>query len=194
MTWQNSAITITTLLPIVGALGVLLVPMGDDRLVKGIGLGVTGVCLALAIAIAATYDYSASCAAPPCLQFVLNVSWIPVIGARYHVGIDGISMPLYILTFALGFLCAVYTGRYVPEPGRIKAFVALTLLLITGMAGTFISFDLIQFFLYSLFGSVFRLLGFLALYFAGPVDPATGKHTFDLVTLTAWGGARTSNP
>ena len=200
MTWQNSAITITTLLPIVGALGVLLVPKGDDRLVKGIGIAVTGVCLALAIAIAATYDYSATCAAPPCLQFVLNVAWIPVIGARYHVGIDGISMPLYVLTFLLGFLCAIYTGRYVPEPGRIKAFVALTLLLITGMAGTFIAFDLIlffvfwelvlvpmyfligvwgsanrqyasiKFFLYTLFGSVFMLLGFLALYFSGPVD------------------------
>src|SRR5881296_1396925 len=103
MTWQNSAITITTLLPIVGALGVLLVPRGDDRLVKGIGIAITG-----------TYDYSATCATPPCLQFVLNVQWIPVIGARYHVGIDGISMPLYILTFLLGFLCAVYTGRYVP--------------------------------------------------------------------------------
>ncbi len=148
MTWQNSAITITTLLPIVGALGVLLVPRGDDRLVKGIGIAITGVCLALAIAIAATYDYSATCAAPPCLQFVLNAQWIPVIGARYHVGIDGISMPLYVLTFLLGFLCAIYTGRYVPEPGRIKAFVALTLLLITGMAGTFIAFDLILFFVF----------------------------------------------
>src|SRR6476661_3756854 len=143
MTWQNSAITITTLLPIVGALGVLLVPKGDDRLVKGIGIAVTGACLALAIAIAATYDYSATCAAPPCLQFVLNAAWIPVIGARYHVGIDGISMPLYVLTFLLGFLCAIYTGRYVPEPGRIKAFVALTLLLITGMAGTFVVFGAI---------------------------------------------------
>jgi NADH-quinone oxidoreductase subunit M len=216
MTWQNSAITITTLLPIVGALGVLLAPRGDERLVKGIGIGVTGVCLALAIAIAATYDYSATCAAPPCLQFVLNVAWIPVIGARYHVGIDGISMPLYVLTFLLGFLCAIYTGRYVPEPGRIKAFVALTLLLITGMAGTFVAFDLIlffvfwelvlvpmyfligvwgsanrqyasiKFFLYTLFGSVFMLLGFLALYFSGPVD-AAGQHTFDLAALTAFG-------
>src|SRR5213596_236567 len=207
MTWQNSAITITTLLPIVGALGVLLVPRGDDRLIKGIGIAITGVCLALAIAIAATYDYSATCATPPCLQFVLNVQWIPVIGARYHVGIDGISMPLYVLTFLLGFLCAVYTGRYVPEPGRIKAFLALTLLLITGMAGTFVAFDLIlffvfwelvlvpmyfligvwgsanrqyaaiKFFLYTLLGSVFMLLGFIAMYFK------SSPHTFDIIAL-----------
>src|SRR4030095_4849660 len=135
MTWQNSAITITTLLPLVGGLAVLFVPRGQDRLVKGIGIAVTGVCLVLAIAIAATYDYGTGG-----YQFVLNTSWIPVINARYHVAIDGISLPMYVLTFALGFLCAVYTWRYVPEPGRSKAFVALTLLLITGMAGTFISF------------------------------------------------------
>ena len=122
-----------------------------------------------------------------------------MIGARYHVGIDGISMPLFVLTYLLGLLCAIYTYRYVPQPGRTKAFVALTLLLITGMAGTFIAFDLIlffvfwelvlvpmyfligvwgsanrqyasiKFFLYTLFGSVFMLLGFLALYFNGPI-------------------------
>jgi NADH-quinone oxidoreductase subunit M len=218
MTWQNSAITITTLLPLVGGLAVLFVPRGQDRLVKGIGIAVTGVCLVLAIAIAATYDYGAGG-----LQFVLNTSWIPVINARYHVGIDGISIPLYVLTFALGFLCAVYTWRFVPEPGRSKAFVSLTLLLITGMAGTFISFDLIlffvfwelvlvpmyfligvwgsanrqyasiKFFLYTLFGSVFMLLGFLALYFSSPPDPATGQHTFDIVSLTAWGGSGASH-
>ena len=212
MTWQNSAITITTMLPVVGAIAILFLPKGQDRLVKGLGIAVTGVCLALAIAIAATYDYGAAG-----YQFVLNVTWIPVINARYHVGIDGISMPLYLLTFAMGFLCAIYTGRYVPEPGRVKAFVALTLLLITGMAGTFIALDLIlffvfwelvlvpmyfligvwgsanrqyasiKFFLYTLFGSVFMLLGFLALYFNGP--EVAGKHTFDLVTLTAFGAS-----
>jgi NADH-quinone oxidoreductase subunit M len=92
----------------------------------------------------------------------------------------------------------------------------MILLLETGMAGTFVSFDLIlffvfwemvlvpmyfligiwgssnkeyasiKFFLYTLFGSVFMLLGFLALFFSGPVD-ALGKHTFDLTVLTAFG-------
>ena len=132
---------------------------------------------------------------------MLNVRWIPAIGARYHVGIDGISLPLYVLTFLLSFLCAIYTWRYVPDPGRTKAFLALMLLLETGMAGTFIAFDLIlffvfwemvlvpmyfligiwgsanrqyasiKFFLYTLFGSVFMLLGFLAMYFRGPAPP-----------------------
>jgi NADH-quinone oxidoreductase subunit M len=207
MTWESSAITITTLLPIAGALVIILVPKDRDRMVRGLGILFTGAALVLSIAIAIGFDYGTDG-----LQFVLDVSWIPAIGARFHVGIDGISMPLYVLTFLLSFLCAIYTWRFVPEPGRTKAFLALMLLLETGMAGTFIAFDLIlffvfwemvlvpmyfligiwgsanreyaaiKFFLYTLFGSVFMLLGFLGLYFSGP-DP----HTFDLVKLTEFG-------
>jgi NADH-quinone oxidoreductase subunit M len=207
MTWDSSAITITTLLPVLGGLVILLVPRDRERMVRGLGILFTGAALVLSIAMAIGFDYGTDG-----LQYELDVNWISAIGARYHVGIDGISMPLYVLTFLLSFLCAVYTWRFVPDPGRTKAFLALTLLLETGMAGTFIAFDLIlffvfwemvlvpmyfligiwgsanreyaaiKFFLYTLFGSVFMLLGFLALYFNGP-DP----HTFDLVKLTAFG-------
>jgi NADH-quinone oxidoreductase subunit M len=207
MTWENSAITITTLLPILGGLVILFVPKDRDRMIRGLGILFTGAALVLSIAIAMGFDYGTHG-----LQYELDVNWISAIGARYHVGIDGISMPLYVLTFLLSFLCAVYTWKYVPDPGRTKAFLALMLLLETGMAGTFIAFDLIlffvfwemvlvpmyfligiwgsanreyaaiKFFLYTLFGSVFMLLGFLALYFQGP-DP----HTFDLTRLTAFG-------
>jgi NADH-quinone oxidoreductase subunit M len=203
MTWENSAITITTFLPILGALVILLVPKERDRLVRGLGIVVTAVALVLASALAIGFDYGTDG-----LQYVLDVRWIDAIGARYHVGIDGISMPLYVLTFLLSFLCAIYTWRYVPSPGRTKAFVALMLLLETGMAGTFISFDLIlffvfwelvlvpmyfligiwgsanreyaaiKFFLFTLFGSIFMLLGFLGMYFSGP-EP----HTFDMLKL-----------
>ena len=207
MTWENSAITVTTLLPILGALVILFVPKDRDRMIRGLGILFTGAALVLSIAIAMGFDYGRDG-----LQYELDVNWISAIGARYHVGIDGISMPLYVLTFLLSFLCAIYTWKYVPDPGRTKAFLALMLLLETGMAGTFIAFDLIlffvfwemvlvpmyfligiwgsanreyaaiKFFLYTLFGSVFMLLGFLALYFTGP-DP----HTFDLTRLTAFG-------
>ncbi len=209
--WQQWAITITVFLPIVGALVILLVPKEQDRMIRGLGVVVTGLAFISSLAIAAGFDRARS----DQLQYVKDVEWIPVIGARYHVGIDGISMPLFLLTFLLGLLCAIYTARYVPAPGNTKAFVALTLLLITGMAGTFIAFDLIlffvfwelvlvpmyfliaqwgsanrqyasiKFFLYTLFGSVFMLLGFLALYYNGPV--IDGKHTFDLTAITAFG-------
>jgi NADH-quinone oxidoreductase subunit M len=207
MTWENSAITITTLLPVVGGLVIAVMPKDKDRTIRLLGIVVTGAALVLAAAIAIGFDYGRGG-----LQYVLDVSWISVIGARYHVGIDGISMPLYVLTFLLSFLCAIYTWRFVPDPGRTRAFLALMLLLETGMAGTFIAFDLIlffvfwemvlvpmyfligiwgsanreyaaiKFFLYTLLGSIFMLLGFLAMYFEGP-DP----HTFDMVRLQEFG-------
>src|SRR5687767_1097404 len=202
MTWESSAITITTLLPIAGALVILLVPRDRERMIRGLGILFTGAALVLSILMMIGFDYGTDG-----LQYELDVNWISAIGARYHVGIDGISMPLYVLTFLLSFLCAVYTWRFVPEPGRTKAFLALMLLLETGMAGTFIAFDLIlffifwelvlvpmyfligiwgsanreyaaiKFFLYTLFGSVFMLLGFLAMFFRS--EP----HTFDIVQL-----------
>ena len=210
MNWQNSAITITTLLPLLGALVIVLVPKDKDRLVRGLGIFFTGAALVLAVAIAIGFNYSQGAT----LQFTANTSWISAIGARYHVGIDGISMPLYVLTFLLSFLCAIYSWKYVPSPGRTKAFLALMLLLETGMAGTFIAFDLIlffvfwelvlvpmyfliaiwgsanreyasiKFFLYTLFGSVFMLLAFLAMYFRGPAP-----HTFDMVALSKFGAS-----
>src|SRR3712207_856120 len=205
MTWENSAITITTFLPLAGALMILFVPRDRDRMIRGLAIAVTGVALVLAIAIAVGFDYGTDG-----LQYELNASWIEAINVRYHVGIDGISMPLYVLTFLLAFLCAIYTWRFLPEPGRPKVFVSLMLLLITGMAGTFVSFDLIlffvfwelvlvpmyfligiwgssnreyaaiKFFLFTLFGSIFMLLGFLGMYFRSDVG---GQHTFDMLEL-----------
>ena len=216
MTWENSAITITTLLPLAGALLIVLMPSSKDRLIRALGIVITGAALVLAVAIAIGFDYGAR----EGLQFTLDARWIDAINARYHVGIDGISMPLYVLTFLLSFLCAIYTWRYVPDPGRTKAFLALMLLLETGMAGTFIAFDLIlffvfwelvlvpmyfligiwgssnreyaaiKFFLYTLFGSVFMLLGFLGMFFRSDIDPGPAVvHTFDILQLQDLGAA-----
>ena len=206
------ALTLAVFLPTVGALVIALVPGDRDRLVRGLGILFTAVPLVIGIALLFGYDFSAPGAfgdgsAGQALQYEVNASWISVIGARYHLGIDGVSLPLLELTLLLGFLCMVYTWRYLPEPGRPKAFVGLMLLLQTGMAGTFVAFDLvlffvfwelvlvpmyfliglwggpnreyaaIKFFLYTLFGSVFMLLGFLAMYFRA--DP----HTFDMIAL-----------
>jgi len=206
MTWENSAITIATFLPLVGALVIALVPKEREETVRALGIVFTGAALVVAILIAGGFDYGGRSG----LQFELDARWIPAISARYHVGIDGISLPLYVLTFALSFLCAVYTWRFVPKPGKTKAFLALTLILETGMAGTFIAFDLvlffvfwelvlvpmyfligiwgsanreyaaIKFFLYTLFGSVFMLLGFLGMFFRSDV---AGQHTFDILKL-----------
>ncbi len=201
--WEKWAVTLAVFLPTLGALVIAVIPGTMDRLIRALGILFSGAALVVGIAMLFGFNYGAHDG----LQFEQNVSWISTISARYHVGMDGISLPLFELTLLLSFLCAVYTWRILPPPGRPKAFLALVLLLETGMAGTFIAFDLvlffifwelvlvpmyfligiwgsanreyaaIKFFLYTLFGSVFMLLGFLAMFFKSQ------PHTFDIVQL-----------
>ena len=220
MSFDDWAVSLAVFIPLVGALVIALVPRGRDRLVRALGIVFTAVPLAIGIGILVGFDFGASGAfgaaeARNTLQFGVNLPWISAIDARYFVGMDGVSLPLFELTLLLSFLCMIYTWRYLPEPGRPKGFVALLLLLETGMAGTFVAFDLvlffvfwelvlvpmyfliglwggpnreyaaIKFFLYTLFGSVFMLLGFLAMYFNA--EP----HTFDLIALQQAGFDRT---
>jgi NADH-quinone oxidoreductase subunit M len=220
MSFDDWAITLAVFLPALGAMVVALVPGDRDRLTRGLGILFTALPLAVGVVMLFGFDFDASGAfgaaeARGALQYAVDLPWISVIDARYFIGLDGISLPLFELTLLLGFLCMIYTWRYLPEPGRPKAFVALLLLLQTGMAGTFVAFDLvlffvfwelvlvpmyfliglwggpnreyaaIKFFLYTLFGSVFMLLGFLAMYFRA--EP----HTFDLIALQGAGFDRT---
>jgi NADH-quinone oxidoreductase subunit M len=205
--WEKSAITLAVFLPTAGAILIAFLPKSQDRLIRAMGILFTGAALGVGIAMLFGFDFGGAGG----LQFEVKASWISAINANYHVGIDGISLPLFELTLLLSFLCAIYTWKVLPEPGRPKGFLALMMLLETGMAGTFISFDLvlffvfwelvlvpmyfligiwgsanrqyasIKFFLYTLFGSVFMLLGFLALFFN------SNPHTFDIVELSRQG-------
>ncbi len=130
------------------------------------------------------------------MQFVENVRWIQTLGANYHVGIDGISLLLVMLTTLLGPLAVLSSWDAIEN--RVKEFYVFMMLLQTGMLGVFISLDFflfyvfwevmlvpmyfiigvwggpqklyaaIKFFLYTLVGSVLLLLGILALYFNYP--------------------------
>ncbi|MEX0952290.1 MAG: NADH-quinone oxidoreductase subunit M [Nitriliruptoraceae bacterium] len=185
------ALVVALFLPLAGAGLIALLPGDLDRMIRRTAVWLTGVPFALVVAIAAGFDYSRSGE----LQFVTDVPWIPAINARFELGIDGISMPLFFLTYLLTFLCAIYTTKHLPAPGKPKAFLALMMLLQTGMAGTFVAFDLVlffvfwelvlvpmffmigmwggprreyasvKFFLYTLFASIFMLVAFLAIYF-----------------------------
>ncbi len=200
--WEKSAVSLATFLPAAGAVLIVLVPASRDKLIRALGILFTGAALGVGIAILFGFDFGRSG-----LQFQVDNNWISTIHARYHMGVDGISLPLFELTLLLSFLCAIYTYKVLPDPGRPKAFLALMMLLETGMAGTFVAFDLIlffifwelvlvpmyfliavwgssnrayasiKFFLYTLFGSVFMLLGFLAIFFR------SNPHTFDIIQL-----------
>jgi len=145
-------------------------------------------------------------------SFEESAEWIPSIGAKYHLGIDGISLLLVMLTTFLGMIAILSSWSAIHE--RTKEYYILLLLLQTGMIGVFVSLDFflfyvfwevmlvpmyfligvwgsdrrlyaaIKFFLYTLAGSVVMLLAILALYFYAPV-PAGGTRTFDVPTLLA---------
>jgi NADH-quinone oxidoreductase subunit M len=195
-------------LPIAGAVVLGLIPKGREALLKTLALLTTLATTAVGVYLLADFDYGAASR----LQFTADEKWIPVIDSRYHIGIDGISLPLLILSIVITLLCVVYSWDHFPEPHNPKAFLILLLVLETGMNGTFAAQDLIlffvffelvllpmyfmigvwggpnrqyaaiKFFLYTLFGSALMILSFLALYFKG-------GQTFDIPELIAQGSA-----
>jgi NADH-quinone oxidoreductase subunit M len=205
MSWEESALTITVFLPLVGAGIIALIPSEREESARPAALIVSAIAFALSLIILAGYDFGARG-----LQYEINYPWLSVISANYHLAIDGVSLPLFVLSYLLTFLCSIYAFAHLEDPGKPKAFLALMLVLQTGMAGTFIAFDLVlffifwelvlvpmyfmigiwggprrqyaavKFFLYTLFGSVFMLVAFLAIFFTLPA----ADRTFDIVRLT----------
>jgi NADH-quinone oxidoreductase subunit M len=219
-TWGLSA---AVFLPLAGAVVMMALPrrVAAERFVFFLAGISSGLPLLAVIALAMRFKFGSSA-----MQFEVDASWIPTIGARYHVGLDGISFALFLLTFLVTFLCVVYSMQFLPEPRNPRAFLALLLLLTTGMAGTFVALDLvlffifwelvlvpmyfliavwgsparreyaaIKFFLYTLFGSIFMLLGFIALYLRSDIQPGPAVvHTFDILKLSELGLAGAWSP
>ncbi|MEU6545871.1 NADH-quinone oxidoreductase subunit M [Streptomyces sp. NPDC046859] len=170
------------------------------------GVTVTGVVLAAAIVLAFGFDHDQ----PSKMQASTDISWIPALDVRIHLGVDGISLPLLVLTALLTFLCALYSYFKTPSGPTPKAFVALLLLLEGGTLATFAVLDLLLFFLafetvlipmyfliarwggegraaaawkfilYTLLGSVVMLLGLLLI--------GLKAGTFDMVALATDNG------
>src|SRR5439155_20074116 len=194
--------------PVLGAVLVALIPRRLETEIKSLALLSTLASAGLGVYLLAQFDYGKTSK----LQFAVDRSWIDVISSRYHVGLDGISLPLLALSMFISVLCVVYSWDHFPEPHNPKAFLILLLVLETGMNGTFVAQDLIlffvffelvllpmyfmigvwggpnrmyaaiKFFLFTLFGSALMILSFLALYFKG-------GETFDIPKLIASGGA-----
>jgi len=218
MNWFDSwAMTLTVLIPAVGAVALLLIPRAEEKAIKQVALLATLATFAATVAIGFRFKYDHGSG----LQFDVDKRWIDVINSHYHVGIDGISLPLVLLSAFITVLCVVYSWNHFPDPYNPKAFLALVLILEVGMNGTFIAQDLIlffvffeivllpmffmigvwggpnreyasiKFFLFTLFGSALMLLSFLALYFKVDVNPNVAgiQHSFDMVLLTKAAGA-----
>ncbi len=198
--------------PLLGAVAALLpAPPGlkgksPDQAVLRHGVTVTGAILLAAIVLALGFDHDH----PSRTQATTDISWIRALDVRIHLGVDGISLPLLVLTALLGFLCALHSYFKTPSGPSPKAFVALLLVLESGTLATFAVLDLVLFFLafetvlipmyfliarwggegrraaswkfvlYTLLGSVVMLLGLLL------VGVKAG--TFDMVALAADNG------
>src|SRR4051812_9651640 len=191
LTNHNWVLSVGAFLPLAGVLVMMFVPKSEEMTHKVIAL-VTAIAT-LGVGIYTVSEYATGTASGK-LQFFADVNWIPVIHSRFTVGLDGLSMPLYILSMVVTLLVMIYSWDHVPSPGNPKMFLILMLVLQTGMAGTFIAQDLIlffvffelvllpmyfmigvwggeqrqyaslKFFLYTMFGSALMLVSFLALF------------------------------
>jgi NADH-quinone oxidoreductase subunit M len=185
----------------------LFVPPQDIRMIKGIAIVFTSLAFVISLVVLSNFV-----GGTPKMQLVEYASWIPSIGVAYFLGVDGISILLVLLTTLLSIIVIFCSFADIEE--RQKEYYVCLLFLETGMLGVFMSLDFflfyifweimlvpmyfligiwghgrrlysaIKFFLYTLFGSVFMLLGILALYFLnGNPDYGTGELTFNVMTL-----------
>ncbi len=136
---MNHLITAVLALPVLGALAVALLPKGEDRLAKGVGLAFAGLEFVISLPLATGFV-----AGRAGMQFETNLPWIDAFGIRYHVGIDGFSLWVVLLATLLTPICIWGAWRSVEHRGR--EFVASMLMLETGMIGALVALDLVLFF------------------------------------------------
>lgn len=197
--------------PTVGA--AVVVALRHDRAARLVGTVAAGLTLLATLPLVAGHDdggvgTDSTPAVRPWHQ--VDLPWVPGLDLRFHLGVDGISWPLVVLTALLTLLCCGYTLGRVPSGGSGRALVALLLLVEVGILGTFLALDLVLFFvffevvllpmyaiiagwggpdrhraarkfaLYTLFGSVLLLVGVLVV--------VTTAGTADVVALTGGTG------
>ena len=196
-------LTVTTFLPLIGVVVLLVWPRIDDRRTRIVALATTVLTFAFSLGILASFDRSQSG-----FQLVDRAGWISQIHLQYLVGVDGISLWLVLMTTFL-FPIAVSAARR--ETRDVRSLMIAFLALETTLLGVFLSLDLllfflffeamlfpmyliiggwggerragaaIKFFLYTMFGSAFIFIAILFLYFQS--GSITGTSTFDLRVL-----------
>jgi NADH-quinone oxidoreductase subunit M len=163
-------------LPLLGA-AVLVVRPVDDRRATRAGVAITGATLALTVALAVGFDRDDA----RTMQFETDRAWAPSLGLRFHMGVDGISLPLLVLTALLTFLVAVHSLGTTPRGGSARAYTAVVLVLECGVLGTFAALDLILFFLF--FEVVLIPMYFLIARWGTPGESGPAAVKFILYTL-----------
>ncbi|MFC1563799.1 NADH-quinone oxidoreductase subunit M [candidate division KSB1 bacterium] len=201
--WSH-ILTIVTFIPLIGAVLILLSPRENNKLIRLIAM--TTVTFDFLISLPIFFNFNGQIAS---MQFVEKYSWISSLGISYNVGLDGISILLYMLTTFLAPLVVLSTWSQIRK--NVKEFMFFILLLQTGMLGVFISLDFflfyvfwelmlipmyfligvwggqrriyaaVKFFIYTMFGSVLMLVAILYISYLNYT--ATGIITFDIETI-----------
>src|SRR6476661_834287 len=185
-TLDNSILTLVTFVPLAGALLLLFVPR-RDRDIRVFSLVISLLAFVLSLHLPVHFQR-----AQTGVQYEIDKAWIPTPNIHYHMGADGISMWLVVLTTFLTPLCVLISWKSINE--RVKEFFILLLVLETALIGVFVSLDLflfyffweatlipmalligmyghgrkvyaaVKFFLYTMIASVFMLAAILWLY------------------------------
>jgi len=136
----NYLLTFTILCPLAATILLVLIPEARGLLIRLVALA--GAALTLPPAVWMCLDYDRARGG---FQFEQNVAWVPSLGIHYHVAVDGISLALILLTSVIitGGIFASWT-----RPDRTKEFLALLLLLVSGVFGVFVARDLFFLFLF----------------------------------------------
>ncbi len=182
-------LTLILLFPLLGAVAILFIPGENEKSIKNLAIVTSLFPLLFSILIWIGYN-----PAQGGYQFVENYTWIPSLDIYYHLGVDGLSIPLVFLSALLSTLGLWYSAGVIKY--RVKEFFALFLLLEASLTGVFVALDMvlfyffweielvpmflmigiwgakkdrpqysaIKFFLYTLVGSVAMLLAFIAIY------------------------------
>ncbi|MBQ1026811.1 NuoM family protein [Micromonospora sp. C95] len=134
-------------LPALGALAVAATPR--DRAARLVGTIAAALTLVAAVALVAGRSPGWTATAPAVRPWhAVDLPWVPGLDLRFHLGVDGISWPLVVLTALLTLLCCGYCLWRVPGGGSGRALVALLLVVEVGILGTFLALDLVLFFLF----------------------------------------------
>ncbi|HEY3413717.1 MAG TPA: NADH-quinone oxidoreductase subunit M [Armatimonadota bacterium] len=166
-------LSLITFTPLLGAVIIMALPRENKMLIRRVALAFALISLGCVVGALMAFNTRAS----GVMQLTEVHEWVPGLKAFYKMGIDGLSLPLVVLTGVLMPLCIIYSYR-IEE--RVKEYMALFLLLAVGMYGTFLALDFFLFY-------VFWEIGLVPMYFIigiwGGKNKAYASIKFFLYTL-----------
>ena len=137
---SSSILTLVTFVPLAGAILLMVFPR-KDTLTRWFALAVTIAAFIFSLHLPVNFQRAAGG-----FQYEINIPWIPGPNIHYHLGVDGISMWLVVLTTFLSPLCVLISWKSVHD--RVKEFFILLLILETALIGVFVALDLFLFYFF----------------------------------------------